>query len=96
VSGLERTSKVTSFYDLATEKDFKLPTQAEKRERTLITPIQKHRKRVTLFVDEAHDLHYQILVKLKRLIELVRYLANYQGPELLVSHLLMQRSGTPS
>lgn len=61
------------FYDLATEKDFKLPTQAEKRERKLITLIQKHRKLVALFVDEAHDLHYQTLVKLKRLIELVRY-----------------------
>ncbi len=61
------------FYDLATEKDFKLPTQTEKRERKLITLIQKHRKLIALFVDEAHDLHYQTLVKLKRLIELVRY-----------------------
>lgn len=60
------------FYDLATEKDFKIPTQTEKRERRLIALIQKHRKLVTLFVDEAHDLHHQTLVKLKRLIELVR------------------------
>lgn len=56
------------FYDLATEKDFKIPTQAEKRERKLVTLIRKHRKLVTLFVDEAHDLHHQTLVKLKRLI----------------------------
>ncbi|NET38363.1 MAG: AAA family ATPase [Cyanothece sp. SIO1E1] len=60
------------FYDLATEKDFKPPTQSEKRERKLIALIQKHRKLVTLFVDEAHDLHPQTLSKLKRLIELVR------------------------
>jgi len=60
------------FFDLATEKDFKIPTQSEKRERKLISLIQKHRKLVALFVDEAHDLHYQTLVKLKRLIELVR------------------------
>ena len=59
------------FYDLATEKDFTIPTQAEKRERELVTLIRKHRKLVTLFVDEAHDLHHQTLVKLKRLIELV-------------------------
>jgi type II secretory pathway predicted ATPase ExeA len=61
------------FYDLATEKDFKLPTQPEKRERKLIELIQKHRKLVVLLVDEAHDLHYQTLSKLKRLIELVRH-----------------------
>ena len=60
------------FYDLATEKDFKVPTQTEKRERKLITLIQKHQKLVTLFVDEAHDLSHQTLVQLKRLIELVR------------------------
>ena len=60
------------FYDLATEKDFKVPTQTEKRERKLITLIQKHQKLVALFVDEAHDLHHQTLIKLKRLIELVR------------------------
>ncbi|MEM9543721.1 MAG: AAA family ATPase [Cyanobacteria bacterium P01_E01_bin.42] len=66
------TLMTAMFYDLATEKDIKIPTQAEKRERKLIALIQKRRKPIALFVDEAHDLHHQTLVKLKRLIELVR------------------------
>jgi len=61
------------FYDLVTEKDFKLPSQPEQRERKLLSLIQKTRKPVALFVDEAHDLHQKTLVGLKRLIELVRY-----------------------
>lgn len=60
------------FYDLATDKDFKIPTQPEKRERKLIEVIAKRRKSVALFVDEAHDLHHKTLVGLKRLIELVQ------------------------
>ncbi len=60
------------FYDLSTEEDVKLPTQPEKRERKLLTLIQKCRKPVVLFVDDAHGLHNQTLVRLKRLIELVR------------------------
>ena len=66
------------FYDLSTEKDFKLPTQPEKRERKLLELIQKCHKPVVLFVDDAHGLHNQTLVGLKRLIELVR-----QGRETL-------------
>jgi type II secretory pathway predicted ATPase ExeA len=61
------------FYDLATDKDFKLPTQPEQRERKLLALIQKRRKPVALLVDEAHDLHSKTLVGLKRLMELVRY-----------------------
>lgn len=60
------------FYDLTTEKDVKLATQPEQRERKLLALIQKCRKPVALFVDEAHDLHSKTLVGLKRLIELVR------------------------
>ena len=60
------------FYDLSTEEDFKLPTQPEKRERKLLSLIQKCRKPVVLFVDDAHALHNQTLVRLKRLIEVVR------------------------
>lgn len=59
------------FYDLATEKDFKIPTQAEKRERKLRELIRKRHKPIALFIDEAHDLHAKTLVGLKRLIELV-------------------------
>ena len=60
------------FYDLVDEKDFKIPTQPEKRERKLVEVISKRRKPIALFVDEAHDLHHKTLVGLKRLIELVQ------------------------
>jgi type II secretory pathway predicted ATPase ExeA len=60
------------FYDLVTEKDFKIPTQPEKRERKLVEVIAKRRKSIALFVDEAHDLHHRTLGGLKRLIELVQ------------------------
>jgi len=60
------------FCDLATEKDFKIPTQPEKRERKLVEVIGKRRKPIALFIDEAHDLHHKTLVGLKRLIELVQ------------------------
>ena len=60
------------FYDLSTEENFKLPTRPEQRERKLLSLIQKCRKPVALFVDDAHDLHNRTLVTLKRLIELVR------------------------
>jgi type II secretory pathway predicted ATPase ExeA len=60
------------FYDLATEKDFKIPTQPEKRERSLRDLIRKKQKPIALFIDDAHDLHAKTLVALKRLIEVVR------------------------
>ena len=60
------------FYDLSTEENFKLPTQAEKRERKLLSLPQKSPKPVVLFVHYAHALHNQTLVRLKRLIELVQ------------------------
>jgi type II secretory pathway predicted ATPase ExeA len=58
------------FYDLATEKDFKIPTQPERRERVLRD--RKRQKPIALFIDDAHDLHAKTLVGLKRLIEVVR------------------------
>jgi len=67
-----KTLIMALFYDLAIEKEVKVPTQAEKRERMLLALIEKHGKPVALFVDEAHDLHNQTLVQLKRLIELIR------------------------
>jgi type II secretory pathway predicted ATPase ExeA len=60
------------FYDLATEKDFKIPTQPEKRERSLRDLIRKKQKPIALFIDDAHDLHSKTLVGLKRLMELAR------------------------
>ena len=60
------------FFDLATEKSFTVPTQAEKRERKLRDLIKKRKKPVALFIDEAHDLHGQTLIGIKRLIELVQ------------------------
>ncbi len=67
-----KTLIMALFYDLAIEEDVKVPTQAEKRERQLLSLIQQRGKPVALFVDEAHDLHSQTLVQLKRLIELIR------------------------
>jgi type II secretory pathway predicted ATPase ExeA len=63
---------IALFYDLATEKDFKMPTQPEKRERKLCELVRKCRKPVVLFIDEAHDLHSKTLVGLKRLIEMIQ------------------------
>src|SRR3989338_4658364 len=60
------------FADLATKKDGKLPTQAEKRERKLQSLIRELNKPVALFIDEAHDLHGRTLVGLKHLIETVQ------------------------
>lgn len=60
------------FADLATKKDGKMPTQAEKRERRLQSLIRDLNKPVALFIDEAHDLHPKTLVGLKHLIETVQ------------------------
>jgi type II secretory pathway predicted ATPase ExeA len=66
------TLLLAMFYDLATEKDFVIPFQSEKRERALRELIKKRKKPVVLFVDEAHDLPSKTLVGLKRLLEMVR------------------------
>lgn len=63
---------VALFYDLATDKDFVIPTQSEKRERILQSLIKKRQKPIALFIDEAHDLHSKTLIGLKRLIEVVQ------------------------
>ncbi|KIE04054.1 Type II secretory pathway, component ExeA (Predicted ATPase), partial [Candidatus Jidaibacter acanthamoeba] len=60
------------FADIATKKDGKLPTQAEKRERKLQSLIKELNKPIALFIDEAHDLHPRTLVSLKHLIETVQ------------------------
>ena len=54
------------FYDLATEKDFKIPTQPERGERTLRDPIKKQQRLIALFIDDAHNLHSKNLIGLKR------------------------------
>jgi len=59
------------FADLATEKDFKIPTQPEKRERKLQELIKKVHKPVAMFIDEAHELNWRTLIGLKHLIETV-------------------------
>jgi type II secretory pathway predicted ATPase ExeA len=60
------------FLDLATDKDGRMPTQTERRERALLELIRKRHKPIALFIDEAHDLHAKTLLGLKRLIEVVR------------------------
>jgi type II secretory pathway predicted ATPase ExeA len=59
------------FYDLSPDKDPRIPTQGEKRERDLRDLVKRSRKPVVLFVDEAHDLHGKTLTGLKRLMEVV-------------------------
>ena len=59
------------FYDLSPDKQVKIPSSGEKRERELRELFRKGKKPVALFVDEAHDLHSSTLTGLKRLIELV-------------------------
>ena len=59
------------FFDLVKDKNFKIPNQAEQRERKLLELVKKQDKPIVLFIDEAHDLASQTLISLKRLIELV-------------------------
>ena len=59
------------FYDLPQEKDLKIPTQGEKRERELRKLVLRGGKPVALFIDEAHDLHGRTLNGLKRLMEVI-------------------------
>lgn len=59
------------FYALSSDKEVKIPTAGEKRERELRSLVKKGKKPVALFVDEAHDLHSSTLTGLKRLIEVV-------------------------
>jgi len=59
------------FYDLSREKELKIPTQGEKRERELQKLVARGGKPVALFVDEAHDLHGKTLNGLKRLMEVI-------------------------
>jgi type II secretory pathway predicted ATPase ExeA len=59
------------FYDLSTEKNVRIPTGVERREREFIDLLKKNKRPVVLFVDEAHDLNGHTLIGLKRLMELV-------------------------
>jgi type II secretory pathway predicted ATPase ExeA len=63
---------VALFTDLATDKDVKIPTQPERRERALRDLVRRRQKPIALLIDDAHDLHPKTLLGLKRLIEVVR------------------------
>lgn len=65
------TLTTAMFLDLVKDKDFKIPGDRERRDRTLRDVICSRRRPVVLIIDEAHDLHTQTLVQLKRLVELV-------------------------
>ncbi len=60
------------FLDVSDDLDMKVPTQPEKRERLLQELFRKQRKPVVLFIDEAHDLHGNTLIGLKRLTEIIK------------------------
>jgi type II secretory pathway predicted ATPase ExeA len=57
------------FYDVSTDKNIKIPSHIEKRDRDLSELIRRVKRPVALFVDEAHDLRGETLVELKRLLE---------------------------
>jgi len=60
------------FCDLTTNtKNLQIPKSGELRDRALQALVKKRQKPVVLFIDDAHDLHRNTLVALKRLIELV-------------------------
>lgn len=59
------------FFDLVKDKNFKIPNQAEQRERKLLELVKKQDKPIVLFIDKVHDLASQTLISLKRLIELM-------------------------
>ena len=59
------------FCDLSGDLHYKIPKQHEKRDRELQSLMAK--KKIALFVDEAHDLHPKTLTGMKRLVELARY-----------------------
>lgn len=61
------------FYDLSTEKNVRIPTGVERREREFLDLLKKNKRPVALFVDEAHDLNGHTLIGLKRLMELVEH-----------------------
>jgi type II secretory pathway predicted ATPase ExeA len=61
------------FYDLSTEKNVRIPTSVERREREFLDLLKKNKRPVALFVDEAHDLNSHTLIGLKRLMELVEH-----------------------
>ena len=62
----------TLFSDLVTEKDYKIPSKLEYRERQLRDIIIRKKKPIALFIDEAHELHHKTLIGLKRLLEVVQ------------------------
>jgi type II secretory pathway predicted ATPase ExeA len=66
-----RTVIMALFYDLATEKDVKIPTHPETRERQVLDLISKRRKPIALFIDDAHALPGKTRTELKRLLALV-------------------------
>jgi type II secretory pathway predicted ATPase ExeA len=61
------------FYDLSTEKNVRIPTGVERRERALLELLKKNKRPVALFIDEAHDLNGHTLIGSKRLMELVEH-----------------------
>ncbi|MBE9117243.1 AAA family ATPase [Lusitaniella coriacea LEGE 07157] len=92
------------FYDLAPEKEWKIPTPVEQQKQQLLALIQKHRKPAALFVDDAHDLPPSTLVALKGLIEFVRLngetlsvvLAGHPQLENALRHPHIKEFGTPT
>lgn len=82
------------YYDLSpksTKGSIKIPNQNESKERLLLDLITKQKSSVVLFIDEAHDIHGQTLVALKRFIEMAP-LSGHQLSVVLAGHPKLKNS----
>ena len=59
------------FYDLSPGQKVEIPSQGERRDRDLQSLVQKGKKPVALFIDDAHQIHSKTLNHLKILIEVI-------------------------
>ncbi|TNF66844.1 MAG: AAA family ATPase [Gammaproteobacteria bacterium] len=75
------------YYDLSPKgtKNITVPSQNERKERLLLELIIKQKSSVVLFIDEAHDIHGNTLVALKRIVEMVSN-SNYHLSVVLAGH----------
>lgn len=86
---LTLSTLVTALYlDLSNKKigdiNVKIPSNHEKNARKLISLIREKGKTTVLFVDEAHDLHGQTLIGLKRLMESINNISTRNKNKLSV------------
>jgi type II secretory pathway predicted ATPase ExeA len=82
------------YYDLSpknSKASISIPNQNESKERLLLDLIIKRKSSVVLFIDEAHDIHGQTLVALKRIIEIAP-ISGYHLSVVLAGHPKLRNS----